>query len=256
MPTVTTIQPYLPVRESLVQPSTGVLTPVGLAWFQAQAGNIANMATAINVVPGVNVFTVATQPSLGAGDAGYLGWLSDYLHPVRWTGATWQFFGSDNNYFSVRPGTPQGGAWALCDGSTTKYLTLGATLTETNFTTPDLVSTPAYFKSIAAYTGTVNAKGGATAAGSTSPDTTGSGTTGSSTDTFTTGTNSATATADEKIPPDATATLAAQTHTHSGTTDGHTHTQAGLSIPALTVSPIGVGTIEMSFLGVRVWFRR
>jgi hypothetical protein len=37
MPTVTTIQPYLPVRESLVQPSTGVLTPVGLAWFQQQA---------------------------------------------------------------------------------------------------------------------------------------------------------------------------------------------------------------------------
>ena len=89
MPSVSTVQPYLPTKESLVMPTTGVLTDVGLGWFQAQAGNISAMARAVNTVPGVNVFTVATQPTLVADDAGYLAWLSDYAHFVRWNGTAW-----------------------------------------------------------------------------------------------------------------------------------------------------------------------
>ena len=253
MPTVTTVQPYLPVKESLVSPQTGALTPVGLQWFQQQAGNISAMASSLNTVPGVNLFTVATQPSPGAGDVGFVGILTDLNHFVVWDGSAWQPLDGGAGYFAMRPVAPSGSGWQLCDGTATTYLTYGATLTLTAFTTPDLISTAAYLKSIGSYTGTINAKvaPSSTGTGTTGTGTTGTGTTGSSTDTFTTGQGA------QSLIMGAGANLTVTAaHTHSGTTDGHTHTVPGLSVPGLSVPGLSIGTIEMANLGSLVYFRR
>ena len=84
---------------------------------------------------------------------------------------------------------PQGAGWQLCDGTATQYLTMGSTLTETAFTVPDLISTPAYRKSVGTYTGTIHAKSGTTGTANTGTGTTGTGTTSTgTTGTGTTGT--------------------------------------------------------------------
>lgn len=261
MPPVTTIQPYLPVKESLVAPSTGVLTPVGLQWFQQQAGNIAAMATSINTVPGVNLFTVATQPTLGAGDVGFIGILTDYDRMVFWTGTTWLALGDCARFVDL-PVAPTGPGFQLCDGTVTSYLVCGASLTETSFTTPDLISTPAYRKAAAAYTGTIAAKA--------APTTTGTGTTGTgTTGTGTTGTG-VTGTDVTGIPSAFFAANVIQGWTSGGSvsppSNAHTHTVPALtipglsvpslSVPGLSVPALSIGAIEMANLGVLPYFRR
>lgn len=253
MPSVSTVQPYLPVKEALVSPQTGALTAVGLAWFQTQAGNIAAMASSLNTVPGVNLFTVAGQPTLGPGDVGFVGLVTDYNHLVVWDGAAWQPYDAGSGYFAMLPVAPTTVGWQLCDGTATHYLGYGGTLTAVAFTTPDLMSTPAYLKAAASYSGTVNAKvsPSSTGTGTTGTDVTGTGTTGSSTDTFTTQQGA------QSLIMGAGANLTAvAAHTHTGTTDGHTHSVPGLSIPGLSVPALSIGTIEMANLGCLPYFRR
>jgi hypothetical protein len=117
---------------------------------------------------------------LGAADAGYLAWVTDYAHQVYWDGAAWQWLDGDRPArfadYAVDPGV----GWALCDGAATTYLAgIGtATLVATAFTTPNLSATAAYRKSAAAYTGILNAASGTTGTGSTGTGSTGTGTTG------------------------------------------------------------------------------
>lgn len=275
--------PYLPTNSAIN--SGGPVVPVWLQYFLDELAQLTSLTTTVASVPGVNNFTVATQPALGPADAGYLLWLTDYKHLLRWMGATWEFFaGDDNAYFIERPVVPQTGLWQLCDGTATKYLTLGATLTETSFTTPNLTATPAYLKAAAAYTGVINAASGVTGTGTTGTgttgtDVTGTGTTGTgttgtgTTGTGTTGTGTTgTESADSNIMTVGISSAVALLHTHpipglsipGLSVPGLSVpglaipalTVPGLSIPGLSVPALGVGSLDMANLGVLPFFRR
>ncbi len=267
--------PFLPVNTPIN--AGGVTDQTWKQFFINLVGSITSLTTIVNAVPGVNTFTVATQPLLGVGDAGYLGWLSDYNHFVRWTGVTWEFFGGDGNgFFSDYAITPQGIGWQLCDGSVVNYLTIGALLTETAFTTPDLIATPAYRKAAAAYTGAINAKSGSTATGTTGTDVTGDtspGVTGNTDDesahthfvgVVTTGPSG------EVTVSTATLDVSVGAHLHTHTTNGtsnagsaHHHGTSAItvnahhhSVPGLSIPNLGVGTIDVENLGVLPYFRQ
>lgn len=228
-------------------------------FFQLATTQLLSNAITLNGIPGVNVKTLATQPALGAGDAGYLMWLTDYKHLLRWTGATWEFFGEEGNAFIKDcVVAPQTGLWQLCDGTATKYLTLGATLTETNFTVPDLIGTPAYRKSAAAYTGAIAAKvapsvtgAGSTGTGTTSDD-------GGHTPHIAAGTLVGSIIQAGALTPPITvgANTAWEVLAPAGGVDldavpAHHHTVPVLNVPALSI-----GTIEMANLGCLPYFRR
>jgi hypothetical protein len=247
---------FLPSNQPIAG-DQGIVSQVWSSFFQSIAASIASLLTTVGAIPGVNNKTVATQPSLGAGDAGYLMWLTDYKHLLRWTGATWEFFGdSSNAFFADFIIAPQTGLWQLCDGTVVNYLTLGGTLTETPFTTPNLVGTPAYRKAAAAYTGAIAAK-----AGSTGTGTTGTGTTGAA------GAHTPHIAGGTKVgiivnagSPSAVISVGSSTPwevlADSGGVDldavpDHTHSAPALSVPALPV-----GTIEMANLGCLPYFRR
>lgn len=267
--------PYLPTQAAIN--SGGPVENIWLQYFLQELGQLTALTAIVNAVPGVNNFTVATQPALGPSDAGYLLWLTDYKHLLRWTGATWEFFGDSSNGFIgdfVIP--PQTGLWQLCDGTVTKYLTLGATLTETSFTTPNLTGTPAYKKAAAAYTGAINAKSGSTGTGTTGTGTTGTDVTG----TGTTGNESAhthgpgtfnaasinltggQATAGVTAGFTASSTTISSVITGtSGAGSAHNHsvpslTVPGLTVPGLTVPALAVGSIEMANIGMLPYLRR
>jgi hypothetical protein len=104
-------------------------------------------------------WALADQPTLTGSDAGYLAYVTDYGHLVRWTGSVWEFAPGDvgNKFLRMFFGAPQEVGWQLCDGSATTYLVVGgATLTTAAFTTPNISVSTAFIKTIAAYTGTIN----------------------------------------------------------------------------------------------------
>jgi hypothetical protein len=151
----------------------GRMPEVWQRYFLGLTGLLDRVETIVNTIPGVNLFTRAAQPTLGLLDEGYLGFVTDFNHFVRWTGTVWAFAAGDvgNKFFRDFAGTPQETGWQLSDGTATTYLVVGgATLTTANFTTPNLTGTPAYRKSIAAYTGAITA---ATAPGISGPGSTG-----------------------------------------------------------------------------------
>lgn len=161
MPPATTTD--YPRQTPIVEQGSGLLTVPWDHFFQA----LATLAITVNAIPGTNLFTLAAQPSLGAGDAGYIGWVTDFGHAVRWTGAVWEFAPGDpgNGFFQHYAIAPQAVGWQECDGTATTYLTVGgATLTATAITPPDLKTTGAYLKSGAAYTGVVVPIAGVTSA--------------------------------------------------------------------------------------------
>lgn len=118
---------------------------------------------------GIIVGTLAEQPTgLTPEEDGLLYFVTDYGHLVRWNGslAVWKFGPGDpgNGYFADYAITPQAVGWALCDGSATNYLVVGASaLTTAAITLPDLVTTGVYRRG-GVYTGVV---AGAVAAGLT-----------------------------------------------------------------------------------------
>lgn len=151
MPPVSTTD--YPRGTPLVETGSLLLTVPWDHFFQA----LATLAITVNAIPGTNLFTLAAQPTLGAGDAGYIGWVTDYGHAVRWTGAVWQFAPGDpgNGFWAVRPVAPQEVGWQLMDGTVTDYLTVGgATLTATPYTATN-VPAGTFLKVLAAYTGVV-----------------------------------------------------------------------------------------------------
>lgn len=155
---------YIP-GQSPIATALGIVDDTWRRFFELLASTVTAQGVTLAAVPGVNRFTIATQPTLGVSDEGYLGFEADTRHMVRWTGAAWEFAPGDvgNKFFRDFAGTPQESGWALCDGSSVDYLTLGATLTVTSITLPNLTGSPAYRKSAAAYTGTITAASGTTA---------------------------------------------------------------------------------------------
>lgn len=146
---------FLPTKSPMVEQG-GFVSMSWLGFFQ-------ELIRGTKAAAGNNVFAVADQPTLTASDEGFVGYVSDYGHTVRWDGTVWRFAPGDvgNAFFRSCPVAPQDSAfWGLCDGSIYNYLVLATTLTTAAFTTPNLSGTPTYLRS-GAYTGTITANGGA-----------------------------------------------------------------------------------------------
>ncbi len=212
--------------------------------------------------------TYANRPTdLGTNDAGFLYFPSVYIHICRWSGAGWGITDGGGGWIAdcvVNPGA----GWQLCDGTATTYLALsGADLAETAFTTPDENTAPAgvYHKSIAAYSGTINAATAGAISGSTANTTA----TNQSATTGVTIVDHPSHTHDDAsslgspdlFAPDTTGTGVAgrtggpsATLTHPVVDGGHNHTQdAHLhAVGTLTVATTG----EPRNMGVLRFFRR
>lgn len=161
------------------------------------------------------------RTGLTTNDAGYLFFVTDYSHTLRWTGSAWEWAPGDDGsgYYQLFEAAPAGygaNAWQLCDGSS-NVPRLNADGSTTNVTV-DNVSTARYLKG-----GTTSA-GVVAASGNTSTDSAG-----------TTGNNSASV----AVQSGAGTTVAADPHTHSGGSHNH-----------------GPGTLELANLQKRLYFRR
>lgn len=261
---------HIPGYEPIAGPM-GVIADGWRRLLEQLAATVTSQGASLSAIPGVNRWALADQPTLGASDEGYVAFVSDYGHLVRWTGTVWEFAPGDvgNGFLRAFPVAPQETGWQLCDGTATDYLTVGgASLTATAFTTPDLDATPAYLKSANAYTGTINAKGGSTATGSTGTGNTGTGNTG----TGTTGNESAHTHTYSSTHPIETGGVglvgdgggaAVQVSVAGTTSAGSAHSHSvpalsvpSLSVPSLSIPALGVGTIEMANLAVPMYFRR
>ena len=253
----------LQARAPVVDTRTGVLTKIWLYLFQGLSTQVQALQVIANSTFGTNLFTLANQPTLGSSDAGYVGFVTDYAHLVYWDGSAWQWLDGDLPgrlaFWSSAPAT----GWGLCDGTSVDLLTIGATLTTTAFTTPNLKGTAAYLKSGSAFSATVHAASGTTASGSTGTGTTGTGTTGTgttgtgTTGTGTTGNDSAYVVAavggiDVSVSP--------HTHTVPGLSIPGLSIPGlsipGLSVPSLTVAGLGVGTLDTAHVVGPVYVRR
>ena len=259
-------------RRWLLQVQTASITLVGNFLTTFTLTGITNVTfptsgTLATVQGAVQRFALAAQPTLGTADAGTFCFVTDYAHLVYWDGTAFQWGDGDQPYrladFTVAPAT----GWAVCDGTATTVLVVGAaTLTTAALTTPALTTTPSYKKSAAAYTGALNAASGSTATGTSGTGTTGTGTTGTgTTGTGTTGSASS-AINDTSISFNNGAGVALV-----AAANGHVHTVPGLSIPGLsvpglsvpglsvpglTVPALAVGTLDMANLAVLPYVRR
>lgn len=142
--------------------------PQGDLWYETDRTVTYIASTGWTYVGGVMTAPAANAPTdLGALDAGFLFMCSDFGHLLQWSGTAWTFAPSDTGvgYFADFAVAPASGLWAPCDGTATSYLTVGATLTTTPFTTPNLQTGAAggagvYRKGAAAYSGVVVTTGG------------------------------------------------------------------------------------------------
>lgn len=158
---------YYNLQQAAIELRTGIWTLEWGRWIQLLFAQVDTLTTAVNALPGVNVKTYTELNALGLGvaDEGYLAFEPNYGHFLRWTGTVWQFAPGDpgNGYFEDFAIAPQQVGWALCDGSATDYLTVGAvSLSVTAITPPNLSGY--YRKGAGSYTGTL-------VAGSTSGET-------------------------------------------------------------------------------------
>lgn len=248
---------YLPTQNPLTSEG-GLVTQVWLRYFETQSSALAEAKTALAAVPGVNVWALAGQPALAAGDAGYVAFVTDYGHFVRWTGTVWEFAPGDvgNGFFRAFAITPQEVGWGLCDGSSYTYLVVGgATLTTGSITTPNLSGTAAYLKAGGAYTGTIAAASGAS--GSTAPGITGSTASESShTHTGTTdNTPNATGTTRDTLAIDMYAFSVTQ-HNHTFTTGAGSAHSHGVGTLAVDSHTHGIGTLDPAHVDVLYYVRR
>jgi hypothetical protein len=159
------ILPFLPTLSPVIDPATRLVTIDWLNYFVKDSDFMTSLQMQVSQIPGstpggVGFGTIANVPTgLGAADAGRLFDLTDYGHRIMWTGAVWTFAPGDigNGFLRPHAVVPQEVGWQECDGTVTNYLTLGAAVTVTAFTTPNLKGTPAVLLSGAVYTGTLPA---------------------------------------------------------------------------------------------------
>jgi len=258
----------VPIDSPITQGAVGILTQRWLDYFNRLNPALLSLQATANNAFGTNYLPLASQPSLGSSDAGYVLFVTDYAHMVYWDGSAWQWLDGDRpgrfSDFYADPGV----GWGLCDGSTYALLTVGgASLTTTNVTTPNLSGTAAYKKSGAAYTGTITAASGSTGTGTTSTGTgnTGTGSTGTNTMTIPgTTTNGPSSLYAPNVVPVWTSggsnTPPSASHTHDAPSQNVTVPSLSvpsLSIPSLSVSvpALGVGTIDVSRLHVLPYLR-
>lgn len=69
--------------------------------------------------------------TLGTNDAGYLVWVTDYEHLLRWSGSAWTFGPGDagGGYIAFFLAAPNGNGWVLVDGTATTILKSDGTTT-------------------------------------------------------------------------------------------------------------------------------
>lgn len=228
------MQFYIPGQVALVS-AQGLIDDTWRRFLELLATTVTSQGVTLATLPGANRWALADQPTLGVSDAGYVAFVTDYGHFVRWTGTVWEFAPGDvgNGFFRDFAITPQEVGWYLCDGTATDYLVVGgATLTTAAITPPNLAGSPAYRKSSAAYTGTIQA-----ASGATSSD----------------GAHTHTGTTDNapNIVGDVRTVGAYDQYGFSTTQHSHTFTTG--SNGAHTHGP---GTLDPAHLDVKVYFRR
>src|SRR5512146_1629890 len=82
----------------------------------------------------------AVAATLTTSDAGYLVWVTDFEHVLRWSGSAWTFGPGDagGGYVAFFTAAPPGNGWVLVDGTATSYLKADGT---TQAITPYDVST-------------------------------------------------------------------------------------------------------------------
>lgn len=262
MPTASTT--YFNRNDALVDLTSGQGRETFLRFLETLAG----LSIIVNGIPGVNRWALAGQPSLGPADEGYIAYVTDYGHVVRFTGTIWEFAAGDpgNGFFSARAVAPQEPGWQLCDGTVTSYLTVGgATLTATAFTTPT-VPAGTFLKTLAAYTGAIDAAIGAGLSGAPAAATaTISGDTADEaahTHTFSGQTEIDNSDSGTPFGADQFNGTDTATHPFSGTTDAgspHKHGKGTLSVDS---HAHGIGTLAVDSaarppsLGTLLYFRK
>ena len=146
---------------------------VGATFFESDrtvfyVGTPSGNAAIWTFAAGTMTNTFANRPTdLGANDVNFNLYVTTgtggviYDHQFIWSGSVWRWNGDRAGIFVDAPVAP-GDGFQLCDGSTTKYLSVGSDLSENSFTTPNLSGTGSpnlgtYITSIDVYTGSVNA---------------------------------------------------------------------------------------------------
>jgi hypothetical protein len=73
----------------------------------------------------------ALAATLGTADAGYLVWVTDYEHVLRWSGTVWTFGPGDagGGYVAYFLAAPNGNGWVLVNGTATTILKADGTTT-------------------------------------------------------------------------------------------------------------------------------
>lgn len=131
----------------------------GSMYFETDRGNVAYQLQG-NVwvyAGGVLRAAFAAAPVLKAADAGFLWYVSDYAHVLRWTGTGWEFVDEMGGYVAWRVIAADGSGWQLCDGSATHYLHVtGGVASEVAHTTLNMTGSPTYLKMGAAYGAAIN----------------------------------------------------------------------------------------------------
>lgn len=211
-----------------------------------------------------NASFASRATDLGTSDNGYLMWIRDQAHLFRWSGTVWHFVDGEGGYIVDRISAPTDNGWQLCDGTATDYLQIsGGDIVVTAFTTPDEVTAPSgvYHKSIAAYTGTINAAAAPALSGSTAAASTGVTTNAEAAHTHAVTSPTGTPSATVEVQSGTGTTVATDTHTHSitsptGSGSSHSH---GITDPTHTH---GTGTLvadatgQPRNMGVLRYFRR
>lgn len=102
-------------------------------------------------------FSQQPTTNLSVQDEGFLWYVSDYAHLLRWTGKGWEFVDGEGGKIEGRTDVPTGTGWQLCNGTATHRLKVTAgVVSEFAFTTPNITGSPgAYLKWAAAYTGSI-----------------------------------------------------------------------------------------------------
>ncbi len=217
----------------------------------------------VQAVSGANtwVYTTGTARTtlagiitgLGTNDAGFLNFITDYSHTLRWSGSAWTWAPADDgsDYYRMYENAPSGfgaSAWQVCDGSIVARLNPDGTTT--NVTVPNL-TTAAYLKggtaaaAVAAASGRTTSDSAGTPAGTNSaPAFTGTpGTTGNDGDV---GVNIASAGA---------TLVALNPHTHTFTPAG-TVAAPAFAGNALAGHDHGPNTLELRNKQAALYYRR